>query len=110
MYIGASVANLKKRAEILSQLRQFFDERGFTEVQTPVLCRDSIIDRHLDPIEVDMQLPGDVTATWYLRRFINNSVKIKSFLKEIDSFCKLNYFLSMLIIINLHGWIIGAFQ
>ena len=75
MYIGASVANLKKRAEILSQLRQFFNELGFTEIQTPVLCRDSIIDRHLDPIEVNMRLPGAVTATWYLQTSPEQSMK-----------------------------------
>ena len=75
MCLSASVANLKRRAEILSQLRQFFDERGFTEVQTPVLCRDSIIDRHLDPIEVNMQLPGEVPATWYLQTSPEQSMK-----------------------------------
>ena len=60
---SASVTNLKKRAVVLGQLRQFFDERGFTEVQTPVLSRDSIIDRHLDPIEVNFHLPGKLPAT-----------------------------------------------
>ena len=75
MYLGASVANLKKRAEMLSHLRRFFVERGFTEVQTPVLCRDSIIDRHLDPIEVGMQLPGEAPATWYLQTSPEQSMK-----------------------------------
>lgn len=72
---SASVANLKKRAVVLGQLRQFFDERGFTEVQTPVLSRDSIIDRHLDPIEVNLQLPGKVPATWYLQTSPEQSMK-----------------------------------
>ena len=71
----ASVTNLKQRARILNQLRRFFDEHGFTEVQTPVLSRDSIIDRHLDPIEVNMQLPGQQSATWYLQTSPEQSMK-----------------------------------
>lgn len=75
MHTSASVANLKKRAALLSLLRQFFDSRGFTEVQTPILSRDSIIDRHLDPIEVNMHLPGQVPATWYLQTSPEQSMK-----------------------------------
>ncbi len=75
MHPTATVANLKKRAAVLGQLRLFFDENGFTEVQTPVLSRDSIIDRHLDPIEVVMQLPGASPATWYLQTSPEQSMK-----------------------------------
>jgi len=75
MQSAASVSNLKKRAKLLHQFRQFFDSRRFTEVQTPVLSRDSIIDRHLDPIEVEMQLPGEPTATWYLQTSPEQSMK-----------------------------------
>ena len=75
MYPSATVANLKKRAAVLCQLRLFFDELGFTEVQTPVLSRDSIVDRHLDPIEVIMQLPGEKPATWYLQTSPEQSMK-----------------------------------
>ncbi len=75
MHPTATVANLKKRAAVLGQLRLFFDENGFTEVQTPVLSRDSIIDRHLDPIEVVMQLPGESPATWYLQTSPEQSMK-----------------------------------
>jgi len=73
--MSASVSNLKKRALLLKDLRQFFDERLFTEVQTPVLSRDSIIDRHLDPIEVNMQLPGESVATWYMQTSPEQSMK-----------------------------------
>ena len=75
MRLTASVANLKKRAAVLAQLRLFFDELGFTEVQTPVLSRDSIIDRHLDPIEVIMPLPGELPTTWYLQTSPEQSMK-----------------------------------
>ena len=71
----APVANLKKRALLLQRLRRFFDEQAFTEVQTPVLSSHSIIDRHLDPIEATMQLPGDATQTWYLQTSPEQSMK-----------------------------------
>lgn len=75
MQSAASVSNLKKRAKLLQNLRRFFDLREFTEVQTPVLSRDSIIDRHLDPIEAEMQLPGEPTSTWYLQTSPEQSMK-----------------------------------
>ncbi len=75
MHTSASVANLKSRAVLLGRLRQFFDQRGFTEVQTPVLSCDSIIDRHLDPIEVDVQMPGQEPAIWYLQTSPEQSMK-----------------------------------
>lgn len=75
MHSSVSVANLKQRASILNKLRTYFNELGFTEVQTPVLSRDSIIDRHLDPIEVTMQLPGQPAATWYLQTSPEQSMK-----------------------------------
>ncbi len=75
MRSSAPVANLKQRALLLIQLRNYFDELEFTEVQTPVLSRDSIIDRHLDPIEVRMQLPGEPAATWFLQTSPEQSMK-----------------------------------
>jgi elongation factor P--beta-lysine ligase len=45
----ASWANLRLRAGLLRRLREFFHERGFLEVETPVLSADTVVDRHLDP-------------------------------------------------------------
>jgi len=53
----ASWANLQLRAQILRQLRTFFEERGFLEIETPLLSADTVVDRHLDPIAVT--LPDD---------------------------------------------------
>ena len=42
---------LRARARLLGRLRQFFAERDFVEVETPLLSADTVIDRHLDPPE-----------------------------------------------------------
>lgn len=48
----STIETLHKRSELLSSVRGFFAEREFIEVQTPVLSRDTVVDRHLDPIVV----------------------------------------------------------
>src|SRR5437899_2522859 len=50
----ASVAMLRRRAELLAKVRQFFDRRGFVEVETPILSHDTVVDRHLDPLPVTL--------------------------------------------------------
>ncbi|MCA9183531.1 MAG: elongation factor P--(R)-beta-lysine ligase [Planctomycetales bacterium] len=47
---STSIANVKRRAELLWTIREFFHRRGVLEVQTPILSRDVIIDRHIDPV------------------------------------------------------------
>ncbi|MCA9101485.1 MAG: EF-P lysine aminoacylase GenX [Planctomycetales bacterium] len=53
---------LRRRAELLGQLRTFFADRGFLEVETPVLSADTVVDVHLDPFEVH-----DGDAVFYLQ-------------------------------------------
>lgn len=51
---AASWKMLQFRATLLRRLRDFFDRRGFTEVETPLLSSDSVADLHLDPIPVTL--------------------------------------------------------
>jgi lysyl-tRNA synthetase class 2 len=60
---------------MLRQLRSFFDERGFVEVQTPTLCSETVIDRHLDPISVTLSLPGNGEQEWFLQTSPEQSMK-----------------------------------
>ncbi|MFO0914083.1 MAG: EF-P lysine aminoacylase EpmA [Pirellulales bacterium] len=52
----ASWTTLHRRAELVRRLRAFFDDLGFLEVTTPVWSRDSVVDRHLDPVPTRLSL------------------------------------------------------
>jgi lysyl-tRNA synthetase class 2 len=61
-------STLLTRAALLRQVRQYFDDRGVIEVQTPCLSRDNVVDAHIDPVEVpgaSLLLPSDVAAPRY---------------------------------------------
>ncbi len=45
----ATLAALQFRAHALRNVRQFFDERGYWEVDTPLLSADTVVDAWLDP-------------------------------------------------------------
>jgi lysyl-tRNA synthetase class 2 len=45
---------LKLRAEMLRRTREFFHTRRFLEVETPILSHDTVVDRHLDPLETTL--------------------------------------------------------
>ena len=45
----ASVAMLTLRSRVLQAVREFFNARGFCEVETPILSHDVILDAFLDP-------------------------------------------------------------
>src|SRR6185369_1214771 len=50
----ASLEMLHRRAQLLMQVRRFFDDHDFLEVETPILSHDTVVDRHLDPLAVTL--------------------------------------------------------
>ena len=60
---SASWEVLRLRAELLRRIRAFFDQRGFLEVETPLLSADTVVDRHLDPFSVEIAGGGNLAAT-----------------------------------------------
>ncbi|TWU06245.1 EF-P lysine aminoacylase EpmA [Stieleria varia] len=71
--------HLQDRAELLRFIRQFFDSRGFLEVQPPSLCRDCVVDPYIDPITVSSGQFGighpELAATYYLQTSPESAMK-----------------------------------
>lgn len=66
----ASVQHVQRRGELLWTIREFFHRRGVLEVQTPILSRDMVIDRHIDPVclpGASLLLPDFLDSTFYLQ-------------------------------------------
>lgn len=55
---SCSVAALRKRAELLAQIRRFFAARSVLEVETPLLCRAGVTDPNLHPFTALLHRPG----------------------------------------------------
>ncbi|WP_235603003.1 amino acid--tRNA ligase-related protein [Piscirickettsia litoralis] len=51
---NATASKLKKRAECLAQIRQFFAERDVLEVETPLLSQATVTDVQLHSIQVGL--------------------------------------------------------
>lgn len=54
----ASIENLKRRSEIISDIRQFFAERSVMEVDTPCLSGFGVTDRYLSNFTTEFVGPG----------------------------------------------------
>ena len=50
---SASLATLEKRSVLLRKLRDFFYERNFIEVETPLLAEEMIPEHHIEPIQTN---------------------------------------------------------
>jgi len=57
---GCTADLLRKRAELLQEIRSFFNKRGVLEVDTPTISRFPAIDLHLDPLTVNTVSAGPV--------------------------------------------------
>jgi len=60
----ASWSVLRSRAALLRTLREFFHQRGFLEVETPILSADVVVDRHLEPFPVDIAAGRGARRMW----------------------------------------------
>ena len=54
---SASFAALEQRADLLRRLREFFHERGFLEVETPLVADEVIPELHIEPLRLGLSLP-----------------------------------------------------
>ena len=48
----ATLEALLRRSEIVWQLRQFFHNRGFAEVHTPIISHDTVVDLNIEPVRI----------------------------------------------------------
>jgi len=48
----ASLETLRLRSQLLARIRDFFESREFIHVETPLLSRDTVVDRHIEPVQV----------------------------------------------------------
>lgn len=60
MNLGERHKRLRLRADLLARLRGFFAERGFLEVETPLVEDEIIPELHIEPFEV----AGDASRLW----------------------------------------------
>ncbi len=59
---SASIADLKKRADLIRTIRTFFEERGYLEVETPIMAKFGVTDRYLSNIRATFR-----SDTYYLQ-------------------------------------------
>lgn len=63
---SASIGRLKKRAQLIQDIRQFFVAKGFLEVETPLLSHATVTDPHIHSIPAEVSLGGK-SKTFYLQ-------------------------------------------
>lgn len=71
----ASFEYLKARAACLAKIRDFFNQRGVLEVETPLLCHTATTDPHLVPISTKVDLNHLQSNTYYLQTSPEFSMK-----------------------------------
>ncbi|MCA9247978.1 MAG: EF-P lysine aminoacylase GenX [Planctomycetales bacterium] len=69
---SATWSKLESRAKLLRQVRAFFDDRGFLEVETPLLAPEVVLDTHIEPIATanptgDARDAMNSSPAWFLQ-------------------------------------------
>lgn len=59
----ASLETLRARAELVNQIHAFFQMRDFIHVETPLVSRDTVVDRHIDPVAIPRSSFGTRSAS-----------------------------------------------
>jgi lysyl-tRNA synthetase class 2 len=62
---GSSLENIRARAALLANIREFFSKRNILEVETPLLCSTGITDPAIEPLIVERGV--SVAAPRYLQ-------------------------------------------
>ncbi len=80
----------QKKSKILASIRAFFDTRGVVEVETPVMCRSSVTDIHLDPFITSFDHSPDNVSARYLQTSPEYAMKrlLASGYQSIYQLCK----------------------
>jgi lysyl-tRNA synthetase class 2 len=68
----ASTENLKKRAEIITQIREFFASRNVLEVETPLLSKATVTDVHLHSLKTTGNLYLQTSPEYAMKRLLAN--------------------------------------
>ncbi len=71
----APIDVLQQRAELLKAVRRFFDGRGYWEVVTPVMSRESVVDANLDPFVVEGQFFLQTSPELAMKRLLSAGAK-----------------------------------
>ncbi len=61
---------MQKRAQMLGMVRQFFDQRGFLEVDTPLLSTEVIPELHIEPMAVSPGQYLQSSPEAYMKRLL----------------------------------------
>ena len=67
---SASHISLQQRAALLRKLRAFFDERGFLEVETPLLADEIIPELHIEPMAVGSRAFLQASPELHMKRLL----------------------------------------
>jgi elongation factor P--(R)-beta-lysine ligase len=67
---GETAAMLRERAKLLRRLREFFWQRGFIEVETPLLSDEIIPELHIEPMRVEADCYLQASPEMHMKRLL----------------------------------------
>jgi lysyl-tRNA synthetase class 2 len=72
---SASITTLEKRSALLRKLREFFCERNFIEVETPLLSPEVIPEQHIEPMVVEGGQFLQASPELHMKRLLASGAK-----------------------------------